>query len=471
MSSGAPADIYRGYDIRGRSGSELTAPLLEAMGRAIAAHIIGRAATRVYLGFDGRHSGHELSEAVARGLVTGGVDVLDLGVVPTPLVYFASSSDKGSYGVAVTASHLAAEWNGLKLCQGSRPVHSDVIRQAMEATPAVEASSSRTARGGRSSARASVLAAYARMLGQIVEGIPAASRPRVVVDCQNAAASEVVPPILKSLGFEVAAIYTDLSAGYPFGTPDPQIGEHLGHLAEAVRANGADVGLAFDGDADRLGVIDETSRRVPADAILALMARDVIGRSPGSSVVYDVLSSPVVEETVRSAGGRPVEAPSGHAFVQDLVRDEAAPLGGESSGHLFFADGYRGDPAGYDDATYAAVRVLEYMGRHGSLGRLLDSLPPVVAGDEWRPHCPDGVKRRIVDGAKDEFAARGYRVSVVDGVKAHFGPLSWALVRAANTEPALSVRVVGPTGDDVAQVEREIVALVREVAARYDVTL
>jgi phosphomannomutase len=466
MSSGAPADIYRGYDIRGRSGTDLTAPLMVAMGRAIASYVRGQGATRVYLGFDGRPSGHELVEAVASGLVDGGTDVIDLGIVPTPLVYFASSSDQGSFGVAVTASHLAAEWNGLKLCYGSRPVHSDVIRRAIESAAAAGPGP-----GSRTTGREAVLAAYGKMLGRIVEEIPAASRPSLVLDCQNAAASEVVAPLLEALGFRVSTIYTELGAPYPFGTPDPQVGDHLRDLVAAVRDRKADVGFAFDGDADRLGVVDETGRRVPPDAVLALLARDVLGRVPGAAVVFDVLSSPVVAETVRSAGGRPVEAPSGHAYVQDLVRDEAAPLGGESSGHLFFADDYRGDPAGYDDATYAAVRVLEYMGRSGSLGRRLDSLPPVVAGDEWRPHCPDGVKRQIVKEVEESFKAAGYRVSAVDGVKAHFGSLSWALVRAANTEPALSIRVVGPSKADVAQVESEIAALVRKVAARYDVTL
>lgn len=479
-SGGGKNEIFRGYDVRGKVGLDLTPELFERMGRAIAGYVVEQAGSEagsqppdVYLGFDGRPSGAELTEAVARGLTAGGVRVLDLGVVPTPLVYFASSSDQGSFGVAVTASHLSAEWNGLKLCRGSRPVHTDVIREAMERPDGPISAAAPNPPGCREDRRQAILDAYRKTLARVVgEPDAGAARPlRVVVDCQNAAASEVTPALLRSLRYDVATLYTDLGAGYPFGTPDPQIPVHLVPLRAEVVQQGADVGFAFDGDADRLGVVDGSGRHVPSDVLLALLAQDVVERLPGSAVVFDVLSSPVVEEAVRSAGGRPVEARSGHAYVQDLVRDERAAIGGESSGHLFFADGYRGEPSGYDDATYAAVRVLEYLGRHGPLADAIAELPDVVAGDEWRPRCPDDVKRRVVSDVEAIFAQLGYPVSAIDGVKAHFGPLCWALVRAANTEPCLSVRVVGPTQDDVSQVESEIVAIVRQAAARYDVTI
>ncbi len=460
---GSRRDLYRGYDIRGLAGIDLTADMAATLGSAFACHVRREARQTVYLGYDGRPSGEDLARAVAAGLVEGGVEVVELGVVPTPLVYFASSRDPGSFGVAVTASHLAQEWNGLKFCRGSLPIHTDVVRDLLGR------SSDAGVRGGTvRSGREEALEAYQAMLAEVVAGV---GDPTIVLDCQNAAASVVAPRVFRALGLGVHTLFAELGAGYPFTTPDPQVGEHLEPLREVVLQRGAAIGFAFDGDADRLGVVDERGRRVPADVVLALLAEDVLGRRPGAAVVYDVLSSPVVELVVERSGGRPVEAPSGHAFVQDLVREEAAPLGGESSGHVFFADGYRGPALGYDDAIYVAARLVEYVHRLGPIGRLVDSLPPVVASDEWRPGCPDGLKRRIVEEVGRSFRDAGYLISEVDGVKAHFGPLAWALVRAANTEPALSVRVVGPTATAVGRFHREIVEIVRQAAARYDVDL
>jgi phosphomannomutase len=460
---GPPRDLYRGYDIRGLAGIDLTIDAARAMGSAFAAYAAAQSATSVYLGYDGRPSGKDLAAAVVSGLVDGGAEVIELGVVPTPLVYFASSQAPGSFGVAVTASHLAAEWNGLKFCRGSMPIHTDVVRELVERGPR-SASKAGTVTSGRNT----VIEGYRAMLAGVTAGVGDLS---IVLDCQNAAASAVAPYVFRALGLNVDTIYTDLGAGYPFTTPDPQVADHLEPLRTAVSQSGAAIGFAFDGDADRLGVVDETGRRIPADVVLALLAEDVVSRHPGAAIVYDVLSSPVVEQVVGRAGGRPVEAPSGHAFVQDMVRDEAAPLGGEGSGHIFFADGYRGQALGYDDAIYAAARLVEYVHRLGPIGPRVDALPRVVAGDEWRPHCPDNLKRKIVDDVARSFRESGYRVTEVDGVKAHFGPLAWALVRAANTEPVLSVRVVGPNPQDVAGLESRIKEVVRNAAARYDVSL
>lgn len=458
-----PRDLYRGYDIRGLAGVDLTIEVVRAIGSAFASYARSQSATSVYVGYDGRPSGKDLTAAVVSGLVDGGAQVIELGIVPTPLVYFASSQAPGSFGVAVTASHLAAEWNGLKFCRGSMPIHTDVVRELVERgqQPGVQV-------GAVTSWRDPVIEAYRTMLAEVTAGVGDLS---IVLDCQNAAASVLAPAAFRALGLQVHTIYTEIGAGYPFTTPDPQVADHLEPLRAAVRRSGAAVGFAFDGDADRLGVVDETGRRIPADVVLALLAQDVVARHPGATIVYDVLSSPVVEQVVGLAGGRPVEAPSGHAFVQEMVREEAAPLGGEGSGHIFFADGYRGQALGYDDAIYAAARLVEYIHRLGPIGPRVDALPPVVAGDEWRPRCPDGLKRRIVDDVARSFRESGYRVTEVDGVKAHFGPLAWALVRAANTEPVLSVRVVGPNHEEVARLESQIMEVVRNAAARYDVSL
>ena len=460
---GPPRDLYRGYDIRGLAGVDLTVDIVRAMGSAFAGHAAAESATSVFVGYDGRPSGKDLAAAVVSGLVEGGAQVVELGIVPTPLVYFASSQAPGSFGVAITASHLAADWNGLKFCRGSMPIHTDVIRELVERGPQPAAKA-----GTVTSGRDAVIEAYRAMLAEVTAGVGNLS---IVLDCQNAAASVLAPAVFRALGLDVHTIYTDPGAGYPFTTPDPQVADHLEPLRAAVRASGAAMGFAFDGDADRLGVVDGTGRRIPADVVLALLAEDVVARHPGAAIVYDVLSSPVVEQVVGRAGGRPVEAPSGHAFVQDAVREEAAPLGGEGSGHIFFADGYRGQALGYDDAIYAAARLVEYVHRLGPIGPRVDALPPVVAGDEWRPRCPDNLKRRIVEDVARSFRESGYRVTEVDGVKAHFGPLAWALVRAANTEPVLSVRVVGPNPQDVARLESQIMEVVRNAAARYDVRL
>lgn len=457
-------DLFRGYDIRGIAGVDLTPAITEGIGRAFGRHVVAGSGGPVFVGRDGRPSGVALAEAVVDGLTAAGADVLELGIVPTPIVYFASAQRPGSFGVSVTASHLAADWNGLKFCQGSLPIHTDLVRAWM--APDVEDAAATP--GERRSGRDKVLADYALVLRRL---LPGANHRSIVIDAQNGAASRLAAELFVGLGMTVDAIHDDAGRPYPFDTPDPQVAGHLEPLRTRVLERGATLGFAFDGDADRLGVVDESGRRLSSDLILALLAEDVLRRRPGEAIVYDVLMSPVVEEVTRRSGGTPIEAPSGHAYVQDRIRETAAPLGGEGSGHFFFADAYRGPALGYDDAMYAAARLVEYVLRVGPLGVGADALPAVVASEEWRPACPDGLKRVIVEEVMLEFRASGVIVSDIDGAKAHFGRLSWALVRAANTEPALSVRVVGPTLEAVQTRLAEVIAVVRRIAAQHGVTL
>jgi phosphomannomutase len=417
----------------------------------------------VYAGHDGRPSGRMLMEHVTLGVLEAGVELVDLDRVPTPLVYHASASHPGSFGIIVTASHLAVEWNGFKFCRGSEPIHTDAIKPLVGCPPP-SPMSLQTRHDGREDA----VRAYADTLARLG---PFGTAPRVVLDSQNGATSGLAARLLANLGVAATVMHDQVGQPYPFGTPDPQVPAHLRPLQDEVVRTGAKVGFAFDGDGDRLGVVDESGRRVSAEEVLSLLAVDILQRHPGATFVYDVLMSPVVIDVVTANGGVAVEAPSGHAHVQLKMRDVGAVLAGEGSGHLFFADGYKGTGLGFDDAIYGAARILDLMERRGTLGRMTVDLPKVVASDEWRPHCPDELKRAIVEDCRREFESTGRIVTTVDGVKTHYGPRRWALVRAANTEPALSVRVVGTSPDEVAAILREVRAIVRTTASRRGLSL
>lgn len=455
----APA-LFRGYDIRGRAPGELDDEAARVLARAFARLVAERGAGSVWLGRDGRPSGQRLADAIGTTLRGCGLEVIELGVVPTPLVYFAAASDPGAYGISVTASHLSAEWNGAKFVAGAHAIHTDELRARLEGPAPVFAS------GPSSRTRERLLARYLARFGELLW------RPsglRVVLDPQAAAACELAPASLRPWA-DISLIHAEPLAGYPFGTPDPAVARHLEPLSHAVLERGAELGLAFDGDADRLGVVDERGRRVAPDALLALFAQDLLAREPGAAVVADVLCSPLVEETVRAAGGRYLEAPSGHAEVAAAMNEGGAPLGGESSGHYFLADGYRSSRLAFDDGIWAGARLLELVARCGPLGALVDALPATCAGEEWRPRVPDERKRALAAAVGERLAAGG-RVSRIDGWKVFHPEGGWTLVRAANTEPCLSVRTISPDRAALDRREDAVRLAVAEAAAELGVAL
>jgi phosphomannomutase/phosphoglucomutase len=450
--------IFRGSDVRGEVGKDLTGETAEQIGKAYGTYVRQKEGQKVYVGYDNRPSSNELADAFVDGLVATGCRVIELGLVPTPLLYFASVKDNGSFGAMITGSHLAVTSNGFKFCQGSRTLHGENIRQLYDIASGEEFI---LGDGSRSPSKSAVSEYVEHILQLKIHK----SGMKVVVDCQNGAASELAPPLFEKLGVLVHRLHCDPTAPYPFERPDPQYSAHLGPLQELVKEVDADVGIAYDGDADRLGVVDDRGNHIPADHIVAILARDVLARNPGAKVVYDILSSQVLADEISKNGGTPIVWKSGHSFIKDKLHEEGALLAGESSGHIFFADRY----FGYDDAIYASCRLLELLSRSDqSLSQLMETVPRLFTSPEERPPCPDNKKFQIVRDIETAFRQDGYPLTTVDGVRIQFSK-GWGLVRASNTEAVLSLRFEAMTADEL-RLYREIVwEKLAEIGQQYNV--
>jgi phosphomannomutase/phosphoglucomutase len=450
--------IFRGSDIRGKVDKDLTDVTAKIIGKAYGTYVRRKGGQRVHVGYDNRPSSNQLAGAFVDGLVATGCKVMELGFVPTPVLYFASAKDNGCFGAMITGSHLPVTSNGFKFCQGSRTLHGENIRQLYDIASGEEFI---LGDGSRSPSKSAV----SQYVEHILQLKIHKSAMKVVVDCQNGAASELAPGLFEKLGVLVHRLHCDPTAPYPFERPDPQYSAHLGPLQKLVKEVNADVGIAYDGDADRLGVVDDQGNHIPADRIVAIFARDVLARNPGAKVVFDILSSQVLADEISRSGGTPIVWKSGHSFIKDKLHEEGALLAGESSGHIFFADRY----FGYDDGIYASCRLLELLSQSDmSLSQLMETVPRIFTYPEERPRCPDGKKFQIVEDVKAAFSQGGYQLTTVDGVKIEF-PRGWGLVRASNTEAVLSLRFEAVTADDLESYREIVWEKLVEIGQRYKV--
>lgn len=452
--------IFRQYDIRGKAGEDLSNMTAEKIGKAFATYVNKTGKQTVYVGQDNRPSSKRLADAFIDGLVACGCCVIELGLVPTPVLYFASTRDSGSFGAMITGSHLPATSNGFKFCQGNQSLYGEIISQLYDIA---SKESFALGKGSRSVSRAAVQE-YVEYIAQLKIQEPGL---KVIVDCQNGAASELAPALLHRLGMSVNYLHCDTASPYPFERPDPQISANLAPLRKQVLAAAADVGIAYDGDADRLGVVDDRGNHVPADHVVAILARDVLAENPGAKVVFDILSSQVLADEIVRNGGVPIAWKSGHSFIKDKLREEGALLAGESSGHIFFADRY----FGYDDGIYASCRLLELLSRSDkSLSQLVRALPSIFTSPEERPHCPDDKKFQIVEDFKAAFNREDYPLITVDGVRIQF-PKGWGLVRASNTEAALSLRFEATDANELESYRAIVWENLAEIGRRHGVEL
>jgi phosphomannomutase / phosphoglucomutase len=426
-----PKSIFRQYDVRGIVGSELTSELARAIGRAFATVAwdrVGHAPVLV-VGRDNRPSGAALADGIRLGITQAGGTAVDVGTLPTPALYFAVSALRSTGGVQVTGSHNPPEFNGFKLVLGTDPFHGEEILDLWERIITERWRSG----SGRQTSDASVLHRYQ-------EGILSRHRldrrVKVVVDCGNGAGSLVAVPTLEALGAEVIPLFCESDGSFPNHHPDPTIPENLRDLQAEVRRTGAELGIAFDGDADRIGAVDETGRIIYGDQLLIILGRDAVDRfGQGTPVIFDVKCSEVLPTALAAAGARPVMWKTGHSLIKAKMKELQAPLAGEMSGHMFFG----GDYLGFDDALFAAARLLEIISRRPfGLAPLLADLPETFATPEIRVDAPDEEKFAIVERAAACFAAR-YPANTIDGVRITF-PKGWGLVRASNTQPILVLR-------------------------------
>jgi len=443
MTTMNPA-IFREYDIRGVAERDFDAAFARRLGGAYArfAATAGpppvRGARRtIGVGRDCRITSDAYAAALRAGLQAAGIDVVDLGVCPTPLAYFSLFDCDLDGAIQVTGSHNPADQNGFKICVGKQALHGDQI-QTLRRHLEDGREDGRAAVGSGRVESVDIIARYQRYLGQHFARI---TRPlRLVIDAGNATAGPVAPAILRALGCDVDELYCTLDGRFPHHHPDPTVEENLHDLRARVRATGAELGLAFDGDADRLGVIDRAGRVVWGDELLVLFARDILQRSPGATVIAEVKCSQRLFDDVAARGGRPIMWKVGHSPIKAKLRETGAALGGEMSGHLFFADRY----FGYDDAIYAACRLIEILSRSGRrVDELLADLPPSYATPEIRVECPDAKKFAVVERVRERFR-RTHDIIDVDGVRIKF-PLGWGLIRASNTQPALVLRLEAQT--------------------------
>jgi phosphomannomutase/phosphoglucomutase len=426
-----PKSIFRQYDVRGLVDRELTPDFARALGRAfasVATDRLGRAPV-IAVGKDNRPSGPALSQGVRAGIVEAGGTAVDLGTLPTPALYFAVFALGTDAGLQVTGSHNPPEFNGFKMVLGGEAFHGEEILELWEIITAERWRSGR----GKETSDGSVLQRYR-------EGIISRhqlERPvRVVVDCGNGVGSLIAVSTLRGLGAEVTPLFCESDGSFPNHHPDPTVPENLRDLQAEVRRTGAELGIAFDGDADRIGAVDETGEIIYGDQLLVIFGRDAVRRfGPGTPVIFDVKSSEVLRKALTAAGAQPVMWKTGHSLIKAKMKELNAPLAGEMSGHMFFG----GDYFGFDDALFAAARLLEIVSRQPfGLATLLADLPRTFATPELRVDWPEEEKFELVERAAVHFASQ-YPVNTIDGVRITF-PQGWGLLRASNTQAVLVMR-------------------------------
>src|SRR6476661_185150 len=404
--------IFREYDIRGIAGRDLTDEVATAVGGAYAAFLAERGVKgAISVGRDNRPSGESLHRALVAGLLAAGVDVIDIGIVPTPLAYWSQHKLDVVGGIQITGSHNPAEYNGFKLGMGRNSIFGADIQRIFDLAAAGE-----FPRGKGALRRQDIVDDY---VADIVGRVGKLSRDlKVVLDCGNGAGAVVAPRLFPRLGIRPRCLFCESDGTFPNHHPDPTVPKNLQDLIAAVKKDGADLGIAFDGDADRIGVIDNTGDIIWGDYLLIIYARDALARTgKGQSIVFDVKASQALPEAVAKAGGVPVMWKTGHSLMEEKIHETHAPVGGEMSGHMFFAEGFYG----FDDALYGAARLLHILADSGkSVRELLADVPRFVSTPEIRVDCPDDKKFGIVEEAQKYFSGR-YKVITVDGVRVLFG--------------------------------------------------
>lgn len=448
--------IYREYDIRGVVGKDLTFDVAEQVGVAYGSVIRRAGGARVTVARDVRDHSAPLRDRLATGIRSTGVDVIDLGVCPTPLLYYSLFHLTVDGGVMITGSHNPPEFNGLKMCVGREAIYGEAIQSLRRA---VESGERVTGRGQGS--EYAIIPPYLREITeQFSTRIARPNRKplRVVVDSGNGVAGLVAPALLRAVGCEVVELYSEPDARFPHHHPDPTVLENLRDVMAAVKHHQADLGIAYDGDADRIGVVDERGEVLWGDRLLALLAGPVLADHPGAPVIAEAKCSQVLYDEIAKQGGEGVMWKTGHSVIKARMKELSSPLGGEMSGHIFFADRYYG----YDDAMYASCRVIELLIREGrSLSALASRLPQTIVTPEIRVDCPDEQKFGVIDrlqaffrsalGRPGAFPLPILQVIDVDGVRVRTAH-GWGLVRASNTQPVLVLRFEADTEEHLAAI-------------------
>ncbi len=448
------ASVFKAYDIRGIVDKTIDERFAEHLGRAFGSEALAAGERAVAVGRDGRHSGPGLAAARVRGLVATGLDVVDLGAVTTPMLYYVAAT-RGAHGcssgVQVTGSHNPKDYNGFKMVLAGRAIYGEDIQRLRRR---IEAEDYTTGRGRK--AAMDILAEYsARIAGDCKLKRPM----RIAVDCGSGIAGASAPGVLRALGCGVEELYSEVDGDFPHHHPDPSKPENLADLIAAVAAGEAELGLAFDGDGDRLGVVTKDGRIIYPDRQLMLFARDVLKRNPGAPILFDVKCSQHLAPLIRAAGGEPVMWKTGHSLVKAKMKELGAPLAGEMSGHVFFGERWYG----FDDATYTAARLLEILSRSRDPSAILDALPEGFSTPELNVACAEGEPAQVVARLQAEAKFPGAsEIVTIDGVRVEYDD-GFGLIRASNTTPVLVLRFEGATPAALARIQADCMAALRAV--------
>jgi phosphomannomutase/phosphoglucomutase len=436
--------IFRAYDIRGIVGKDLDGNVAATIGKAYGTLAVKKGLRKVSVGRDGRLSSDELTEALITGIASTGVHVVDIGVCPTPLLYYSLFSLEVDGGIMVTGSHNPSDYNGFKVCIGKETIHGAEIQEIFKT---IEKGT--YAQGKGTCSEVPVIPGYISHLKTTFRELSDLPPLRVVVDAGNGTGGNVAPELLKSLGCDVIPLYCDIDGRFPNHHPDPTIPENLNSLIETVRQEEADAGIAYDGDADRIGVVDDRGNIIWGDQLMILFSREILKEKPGATFVSEVKCSQVMYDDIRSNGGVAIMWKTGHSLIKGKMKETEAALAGEMSGHIFFADRYHG----YDDAIYASCRLVEILKKaQRPISELLSDLPDTCNTPEIRRECPEEQKFEIVERAQAHFA-KDFEIIDVDGVRILFDDGAWGLIRASNTQPVLVLRFEAKSEERLMEVQ------------------
>ena len=445
--------IFRQYDVRGVVDDDLTESVVEELGKGYGAYMRRQGKKKLSVGYDARPSSPGFRDALIKGILSTGIDVVDVGMLPTPTFYFSLFHLEVEGGVMITGSHNPPEFNGFKLAVGRTTIYGDEIQKVRKIIEAADYPS-----GDGELEQQNVKPAYLETLKERIG--PFQKKVRLVVDAGNGVAGMFCPQLLQDLGAEAHGLYCEVDGTFPNHHPDPTVPAFLTDLIARVLEEKADLGMAYDGDGDRLGVVDEEGNIIWGDQLLILFSREILARQPGAPIIFEVKCSQALAEEIEKAGGVPIMWRTGHSFIKKKMKEENSPLAGEMSGHLFFADEYYG----YDDAIYASLRLVRLLSRSDkSIGEMLADVPKYYSTPEIRVDCPDEEKFQVVAALTRHFKKR-YEVVDVDGARILFGD-GWGLVRASNTQPVLVLRFEAQTPERLDEIQEIVLSELKEMTS------
>ena len=447
-----PKEIFKAYDIRGIVGRTLTAEITEAIGHAIGSEAVARKQQAIVIGYDGRLSGPDLSQALARGIQKSGIDVIDVGMVATPMTYFAAYELKTNSAVMVTGSHNPPDYNGLKMVLGGETLAGEAIQKLRERLENNDLS-----KGKGSYTQQDIAQRY---MDRILSDVKLARPMKIIIDCGNGVPGAYAPALFRGLGCEVTELFCEVDGNFPNHHPDPSQPKNLQDLIKALKNSDAEIGLAFDGDGDRLGIVTKDGRIIFPDRQLMLFAADVLSRNPGAEIIFDVKSTRKLFGWIKERGGKPLLWKTGHSFIKAKMKETGALLAGEMSGHIFFKERWYG----FDDGLYAGSRMLEYLSKQTDINQTLHGLPDTVNTPELNINMAEGEHYVLMNLLQKTAKFTGAdEVIKLDGLRVEY-PDGFGLARPSNTTPVIVLRFEADTEIALKRIQEDFRRVILEAA-------